>query len=491
MFKNLGDRLGDIFSKLTKRGALSEEDVTAAMREVRIALLEADVALPVVKDFIKAVKAEAVGQEVIKSVTPGQMVIKIVNDHLVKVLSGVPFGKNADEETDGEIQEVRSKPHQDSDQDSESKRSLSDQNQFLNQPLNLSTKPPAVIMMAGLQGSGKTTFTAKIARFLKEKYNKKVLMASTDIYRPAAREQLATLGEQIEVQTLPIIQSEHPLDITKRALEVARLEAFDVLFIDTAGRLHIDDDLMDELQDIRDLAKPIETLLATDAMTGQDAVNVAATFQDKIGITGTILSRIDGDARGGAALSMRYVTGVPIKFLGTGERVHELEVFHPDRIASRILDMGDVVSLVEKAAETIDQEEAEAMALQMQKGVFTLDDMAKQLSQISKMGGMTGIMGMLPGIGKLQDKIDAAGINDNMVAKQIAMIRSMTKKERQDAKLLNGSRKRRIAAGSGASVPEVNRLLKQYKDMSLAMKRFKKLGKKGLMRQGLAGLFKK
>ena len=491
MFKNLGDRLGDIFSKLTKRGALSEEDVTAAMREVRIALLEADVALPVVKDFIKAVKAEAVGQEVIKSVTPGQMVIKIVNDHLVKVLSGVPFGKNADEETDGEIQEVRSKPHQDSNQNSESERSLSDQNQFLNQPLNLATKPPAVIMMAGLQGSGKTTFTAKIARFLKEKHNKKVLMASTDIYRPAAREQLATLGEQIEVQTLPIIQSEHPLDIAKRALEIARLEAFDVLFIDTAGRLHIDDDLMDELQDIRDLAKPVETLLATDAMTGQDAVNVAATFQDKIGITGTILSRIDGDARGGAALSMRYVTGVPIKFLGTGERVHELEVFHPDRIASRILDMGDVVSLVEKAAETIDQEEAEAMALQMQKGVFTLDDMAKQLSQISKMGGMTGIMGMLPGIGKLQDKIDAAGINDNMVAKQIAMIRSMTKKERQDAKLLNGSRKRRIAAGSGASVPEVNRLLKQYKDMSLAMKRFKKLGKKGLMRQGLAGLFKK
>ena len=457
MFKNLGDRLGDIFSKLTKRGALSEEDVALAMREVRIALLEADVALPVVKAFIKDVKEEAVGQDVIKSVTPGQMVVKIVHDHLVKILNG------------GEDQDVLD-------------TSL---------PLNLATKPPAVILMAGLQGSGKTTFTAKIARFLKEKHGKKVLMASTDIYRPAAREQLATLGNQIEVETLDIIQDEKPLDIAKRAHEKARLEGFDILFVDTAGRLHIDDELMSELESIRDFTNPVETLLATDAMTGQDAVTVAKSFQDQIGVTGIVLSRVDGDARGGAALSMRHVTGVPIKFMGTGERVHEIEVFHADRIANRILDMGDVVSLVEKAAETIDQDEAQAMAEQMQKGVFTLDDMAKQLGQISKMGGMSGIMGMLPGMGKIQDKIDAAGINDNMVAKQIAIIRSMTQKERQNAKLLNGSRKRRVAMGSGSTVPEVNRLLKQYKDMSLAMKRFKKLGKKGLMRQGLAGLFKK
>ncbi len=459
MFKNLGDRLGDIFSKLTKRGALTEDDVNTAMREVRVALLEADVALPVVKDFIKAVKEDAIGQEVIKSVTPGQMVVKIVHDQLVKILGG-----EADEDAMAAFQA---------------------------QPLNLASKPPAVIMMAGLQGSGKTTFTAKIARFLKEKHNKKVLMASTDIYRPAAREQLATLGTQVDIETLDIIADEKPIAIVERALEKARLEAFDVLFIDTAGRLHIDEDLMTELVEIRDRVNPVEILLAADAMTGQDAVTVAKSFQDQIGVTGTILSRVDGDARGGAALSMRHVTGVPIKFLGVGERVHELEVFHPDRIANRILDMGDVVSLVEKAAETIDQDEAKEMALQMQKGVFTLDDMAKQLGQISKMGGMSGIMGMLPGIGKLQDKIDAAGINDNMVGKQIAIIRSMTKQERVNAKLLNGSRKRRVAAGSGTTVPEVNRLLKQYKDMSLAMKRFKKLGKKGLMRQGLTGLFKK
>ncbi len=451
MFKNLSDRLNGIFSKLTKRGALSEEDVTAAMREVRIALLEADVALPVVKDFITQVKEKAIGQDVLTSVTPGQMVVKIVHEHLIEVLGGVE-GDNA---------------------------------------LNLAAVPPVVIMMTGLQGSGKTTTTAKIAKFLKDKKNKKSLMASTDIYRPAAREQLETLGQQAEVDTLDIIADEKPLEIVKRALEKARLEAYDVLFIDTAGRLHIDDDLMDELVHIRDLSKPTEILLAADAMTGQDAVTVAKAFQEKVGVTGIILSRVDGDARGGAALSMRQITGCPIKFVGVGERLEELEVFHPDRIAGRILDMGDVVSLVEKVAETLDQEEAEDLAKQMQKGVFTLDDMAKQLGQVSKMGGMSSMLGMLPGIGKIQDKIEASGIDDSMVAKQVAIIRSMTKKERRNYKLLKASRKRRVAMGSGTSVPEVNRLLKQYKDMMLAMKRFNKMGKKGLMRQGMAGLFGK
>jgi len=315
------------------------------------------------------------------------------------------------------------------------------------------------------------------------------LMVSTDIYRPAAREQLETLGKQAGVETLEIIQDEKPLEIVKRAQERARLEGFDVLFIDTAGRLHIDDELMDELVQIRDLTRPTEILLAADAMTGQDAVSVAKTFQEKIGVTGIILSRVDGDARGGAALSMRQITGCPIKFVGVGERIDALEAFHPDRIAGRILDMGDIVSLVEKAAEAIDQDEAEALAQKMQKGVFTLDDMAAQLGQISKMGGMSGLMGMMPGMGKIKDKIGKAGIDDSMVTRQVAIIRSMTKKERRFYKLLNGSRKRRVAEGSGTSVPEVNRLLKQYQDMMLAMKRFNKMGKKGLMRQGIAGLF--
>ncbi|NCP62292.1 MAG: signal recognition particle protein [Alphaproteobacteria bacterium] len=450
MFKNLSDRLNGIFAKLTKRGALSEEDVNAAMREVRIALLEADVALPVVKDFITQVKEKAIGQDVIQSVTPGQMVIKIVHEHLITVLGGDREGGNE---------------------------------------LNLAAVPPVVIMMTGLQGSGKTTTTAKIAKYLKDKKKKKSLMVSTDIYRPAAREQLETLGKQAGVETLEIIQDEKPLEIVKRAQERARLEGFDVLFIDTAGRLHIDDELMDELVQIRDLTRPTEILLAADAMTGQDAVSVAKTFQEKIGVTGIILSRVDGDARGGAALSMRQITGCPIKFVGVGERIDALEAFHPDRIAGRILDMGDIVSLVEKAAEAIDQDEAEALAQKMQKGVFTLDDMAAQLGQISKMGGMSGLMGMMPGMGKIKDKIGKAGIDDSMVTRQVAIIRSMTKKERRFYKLLNGSRKRRVAEGSGTSVPEVNRLLKQYQDMMLAMKRFNKMGKKGLMRQGIAGLF--
>ncbi len=449
MFENLSDRLTGIFNRLKKRGALREEDVTAALREVRIALLEADVALPVVKDLVSQIREKAIGQEVLQSVTPGQMVIKIVHDHLVEALGGDT------------------------------------------QDLNLNTTPPAVIMMVGLQGSGKTTTTAKLARLLTGKSRKKVLMASTDIYRPAAREQLATLGKQISVETLPIIEHEKPLEIIKRAHEKARLEGFDVLFVDTAGRLHIDKELMTELESLESFLKPAEIMLVADAMTGQDAVTVAGHFKDRLNLTGITLTRIDGDARGGAALSMRSVTGCPIKFVGVGEQVDQLEVFHPERIAGRILDMGDVVSLVEKAAETIDQEEAEALSKKMQSGTFTLEDMEKQLLQVGKMGGLGSLMGMLPGIGRMKDKINEAGLDDKMVSRQIAIIRSMTHQERRNAKILNASRRRRIAMGSGTTVQDVNKLLKQFTEMSRVMKQMKKLGKKGLARQGLGALFRK
>jgi signal recognition particle subunit SRP54 len=446
MFQNLSDRLGQVFAKLRKRGALSEEDVNAAMREIRVALLEADVALPVVKDFVEKVKEKAIGQEVIKSITPGQMVVKIVHDHLVEVLGGEGSG------------------------------------------LNLATTPPAVILMVGLQGSGKTTSTAKLAKLIKEKNNKKVLLASTDIYRPAAREQLEMLGQQAKIDTLEIIANEKPQAIAKRAYDKAKLEGYDVLFVDTAGRLHIDKELMDELSDLRKYLKPVESILTADAMTGQDAVNVAQSFHKILGLTGIVLTRIDGDARGGAALSMRAVTGCPIKYVGVGERIDQLEPFYPERIASRILDMGDVVTLVEKAAETID-EEAEAIAKKMQQGQFDFNDMAVQLRQITKMGGFSSLLGMLPGIGKIKDQIQQSGIDDKLVKRQIAMIQSMTGAERLDHRLLNGSRKRRIAMGSGTSVPDVNRLVKQYMDMLDTMKRLKKLGQKGLMRHGLRGLF--
>lgn len=446
MFQNLSDRLSQVFSKLTKRGALSEEDVQTALREIRVALLEADVALPVVKDFVERVREKAIGQEVIKSVTPGQMVIKIVHDELVATLGQ----EGAD--------------------------------------LNFAGNPPHVIMMVGLQGSGKTTFTAKIAKHLTEKRRQKVLMVSTDIYRPAAREQLQTLGELGQIKTVPIIADEKPLAIVKRAHEMARLEGFDVLMVDTAGRLHIDQALMGELADLKAFLKPNEILLSADAMTGQDAVNIAKTFHDQLILSGIVLSRVDGDARGGAALSMRAVTGCPIKFLGIGERIDQLEVFHPDRLASRILDMGDVVTLVEKAAEAFDEEESKAMAAKMQKGQFDLDDMAQQLKQISKMGGIGSLMGMIPGMGGLKDKLKDAGVEDSMVKRQLAIISSMTQKERKDFKLLNGSRKRRVAEGSGTNVPDVNRLLKQYQEMLGVMKRMNKVGKKGLLRHGIQGL---
>lgn len=447
MFQTLSEKLSGILDRLRGRGALTEADVVAAMREVRVALLEADVALSVVKQFVEEVREKAVGQDVIQSVTPGQMVVKIVHDHLVSMLGS----------------EV--------------------------EPLNLSAPAPLAILMVGLQGSGKTTSTGKIAKFLSEKHGKKVLMASLDIYRPAAQEQLASLGVQLGIETLPIVEAEKPLAIADRAMSVGRLQGFDIVLLDSAGRLHIDEALMAEVAAIQTKVKPTETLLVADAMTGQDAVTIAKAFQDQVGLTGIVLTRIDGDARGGAALSMRAVTNCPIKLMGTGEKLDQLEVFQPTRIAGRILDMGDVVSLVERAVETINADEAEKMAEKLQKGVFDLNDMATQLEQMLKMGGMSAMLGFLPGMGKLKDKIAETGMNDQVIRQQLAVVRSMTKKERRDYRLLNASRKRRIAAGSGTSVMEVNRLIKQFQQMQHMMKKMGKLGKKGLMRQGLKGLF--
>jgi len=447
MFESLSNRLNDVFDRLRRRGALSEDDVNAALREIRIALLEADVALPVVKDFVNAVRAQAVGQEVVRSVTPAQMVVKIVHDHLVETLGG---GAAV--------------------------------------PLDLNAVPPVVVMLVGLQGSGKTTTAAKLARQLRLRERKKVLLASLDVQRPAAQEQLTLLARQVEVASLPIVAGEKPVAIARRALDTGRREAYDVVILDTAGRLHIDEPLMQEVAAVRDATQPTESLLVADAMTGQDAVNLAKTFAERVGITGIVLTRVDGDARGGAALSMRQVTGRPIKFMGTGEKLDALEPFHAERVAGRILGMGDVVSLVEKAAETVDQEEAEKLARKLQKGGFDLDDLAQQLRQLRKMGGMGGVMGMLPGINKVKKQLEDAKIDDRMIRRQEAIISSMTKAERRNPKLLNASRRLRIAAGSGTTVPEINRLLKQYQDMASMMKKMNKLGKKGLMRHGIGAL---
>ncbi|HEX6442063.1 MAG TPA: signal recognition particle protein [Stellaceae bacterium] len=450
MFDSLSNRLNDVFDRLRGRGALTEDDVATALREIRIALLEADVALPVVRDFVAAVREKAVGEDVVRSVTPGQMVVKIVHDHLVEVLGGGVPARG-----DG---------------------------------IDLNANPPVGIMLVGLQGSGKTTTAAKIALRLKTRERKKVLMASLDVQRPAAQEQLAQLGRQIAVTTLPIVVGERPVAISRRALDTARREGYDVVMYDTAGRLHVNEELMLEVAAVREVATPHQTLLVADAMTGQDAVNVAQAFGERAGITGIVLTRIDGDARGGAALSMRAITGKPIVLLGTGEKIDALESFHPDRIAGRILGMGDVVSLVERAAETADRDEAERLAAKMQKGNFDLDDLAAQLRQLRRMGGMGGIMGMLPGIGKIKKQLDAANIDERIVKKQEAILSSMTKSERKNPKLLNGSRRRRIAVGSGTEVQDVNRLLKQYQDMAGMMKRMQKLGQKGLMRHGLSAL---
>jgi signal recognition particle subunit SRP54 len=449
MFEGLSGRLGDIFDRLRKRSALTEADVGAVMREVRVALLEADVALPVVKDFIDKARDRAVGHEVLRSVTPGQQVIKIVHDCLIEMLGGTP----------GEMPDLNATT-----------------------PINLIAVPPVPVLMVGLQGSGKTTTTGKLALRLKDRDNKKVLMASLDTRRPAAQEQLKILGEQIGVTTLPIVAGQEPLAIARRALERGRLEGFDVVLLDTAGRLSIDEELMAEVVAIRDATKPSETLLVADAMTGQDAVNVARTFHERVGITGIVLTRVDGDSRGGAALSMRAVTGQPIKLIGVGEKMDALELFHPDRIANRILGMGDVVSLVEKAAQSIEKEDAEKLAAKIQKGEFDLEDLASQLRQMRKMGGLQGLMGMLPGVGKMKDQMKTAGLDDKMIKRQEAIISSMTPTERRNPKIIHAKRKIRIAAGSGSTVQDVNKLLKQHQQMADMMKRMKKLGKAGLMR---------
>ena len=451
MFDSLTDRLGEVFDRLRRHGALTESDVGAAMREIRIALLEADVALPVVRDFISAVRGKALGQEVLRSVTPAQMVVKIVHDHLVEMLGGGLDEARAD-------------------------------------GLDLNAPAPVGVMLVGLQGSGKTTTAAKIANRLKQRDRKKVLLASLDVQRPAAQEQLAVLGRQIGVASLPVVPGERPVAITQRALLTGRTEGYDVVILDTAGRLHVNEELMLEVAAVGAAANPHETLLVADAMTGQDAVNVAKAFGERTGITAIVLTRVDGDARGGAALSMRAITGKPIVLIGVGERIEALEPFHAERIAGRILGMGDVVSLVEKAAETADHDEAEKLAAKMAEGNFDLDDLAGQLRQIRRMGGMGGMLSMLPGVGKLKKQLGEANIDEGIVKRQEAIISSMTKSERRNPKLLNGSRRRRIAGGSGTSVQEINRLMKQYQDMSGMMKRMKKLGQKGMMRHGLSAL---
>ncbi len=457
MFDNLTDRLGEVFDRLRRHGALSEDDVGTALREIRVALLEADVALPVVRDFVSAVREKALGQEVLRSVTPAQMVVKIVHDHLVEVLGGEVGG---------------ARPGEDSGAGG----------------LDLNAPSPVGVMLVGLQGSGKTTTAAKIANRLKGRERKKVLLASLDVQRPAAQEQLAVLGRQIGVASLPVVPGEKPVAITRRALDTGRAQGYDVVIFDTAGRLHVNEELMLEVAAVREAAHPHQTLLVADAMTGQDAVNVAKAFGERAGVTGIVLTRVDGDARGGAALSMRAITGKPIVFIGTGERIGALEPFHAERIAGRILGMGDVVTLVEKAAETVDRDEAEKLAAKIAKGNFDLDDLAGQLRQIRRMGGMGGMLSMLPGIGKLKKQLDDANIDEGIVKRQEAIISSMTKRERRNPMLLNGSRRRRIATGSGTSVQEINRLLKQYRDMADMMKKMKKLGPKGVARHGLAGL---
>ncbi|MDJ0390850.1 signal recognition particle protein [Roseomonas sp. E05] len=455
MFEALSGKLNGVFDRLRRRGALSEADVSEALREVRIALLEADVALPVVKDIVNKVRERAVGQEVIRSVSPAQQVVKIVNDCLVEALGGGAPGADGVEYVPG---------------------------------LSLNAAPPVAILMIGLQGSGKTTTSGKIALRLRTREKKKVLLASLDVQRPAAQLQLETLAKQAGVTSLPIIKGQSPLEIAARAMQVARGELYDVVILDTAGRLSIDEELMAEVAAVKAATKPHESLLVVDAMTGQDAVNTARSFNERVGVTGIVMTRVDGDARGGAALSMRAVTGAPIKLLGAGEKLDALEDFHPDRIAGRILGMGDIVSLVERAAETIDKAEAEKLAAKMQKGQFDLEDYAAQLKQINKMGSLSGILGMLPGIGKLKSQLEGANLDNSILKRQAAIIGSMTPKERRNPEILKASRKRRIALGSGTTVQEVNRLLKQFDDMSVMMKRMNKLGQKGLMRGGLGAL---
>jgi signal recognition particle subunit SRP54 len=446
MFDGLSEKLSGILDRLTRRGALSAADVDAAAREVRRALLEADVALDVVRVFVEKLKERAVGVEVIKSVTPGQMVVKIVHDQLIETL-----GASAD-------------------------------------PIDLNAPAPVAIMMVGLQGSGKTTTTAKVARRLAEQMKRKALMASLDTYRPAAQEQLAVLGGQVGVDTLPIVAGQTPVQIANRALQAARLGGYDVVLLDTAGRTTLDEAMMSEAAEVKRVAQPHEVLLVADSLTGQDAVNLARAFDQRVGLTGIVLTRVDGDGRGGAALSMRAVTGKPIKLIGTGEKLDALEDFHPARIADRILGMGDIVSLVEKAAQTIDMEKAQRTAERMRKGAFDLNDLREQLEQMQHMGGLGGLMGMLPGVAKMKSQMAAAHLDDKLLKRQVAIIHSMTPQERRNPDVLKASRKKRVAAGAGTKVEEINKLLKMHRNMADLMKAMGGAGKRGPL-AGLANMF--
>ncbi|MBB2206134.1 signal recognition particle protein [Gluconacetobacter takamatsuzukensis] len=450
MFEALSGKLSGVFDGLAKRGALSEADVAEAMREVRLAMLDADVALPVVKDFVTKVRERAVGHEVLDSISPGQAVAKIVNDALIDALGGA-----------GAV------------------------------PLNLNAVPPVPILMVGLQGSGKTTTSGKIALRLATRERKKVLLASLDTQRPAAQLQLQQLAERAGVPSLPIVPGQTPVEIARRAMDTGRREGFDVVILDTAGRLSIDEALMNEVREIRAETSPAETLLVVDAMTGQDAVNTARAFNEAVGVTGVVMTRMDGDARGGAALSMRAVTGAPIKLTGSGEKLDALEEFHPERVAGRILGLGDIAGLVEKAADTLDHEESEKIALKMMQGKFDLDDYAAQIRQIAKMGSLSGILDMLPGMGKVKQALGDKDLDTSVLKRHQAIISSMTRAERKTPAIIKASRKKRIAAGSGSTVQDVNRLLKQFDDMSTMMKRINKLGMKGLMRQGMSALMPK
>jgi len=432
MFENLTNKLETIFSKLKKAPSLKEEQVDTGLKEIRLALLEADVALSVAKEFIEKIRPKAIGQEILRSISPGQMIVKIVYDELVNFL--------------GEK----------------------------NQELNFNVTPPACVVLVGLQGSGKTTSAAKLAKLVEKKYNKKVLLVSLDVYRPAAQEQLKILAETNEINHLPVINGQQPLDITKRALNAATLNGSDVIIFDTAGRTQVDLTMMNEIKQIKTLVKPTETILVADSLTGQIAANVAKEFDNRVDISSIILTRIDGDGRGGAALSMKHITNKPIKYIGVGEKIDDLELFHPERIANRILGMGDVVSLVEKASEGLDEEKLKKAEEQFRKGLFTLDDYLSQIRQMKKMGGMEGVMSLLPGVNKIKEQMKNASIDEKIISTNEAIILSMTKKEREEPKVINGSRKKRIAGGAGADVSTINKLLKQFKMTTEMMKKMSK-----------------
>ena len=443
MFENLTNKFEEIFSSLKKAPSLDEKQVDEGLREIRLALLEADVSLEVVKEFINRVKPKALGQEIVRSTSPGQMVVKVVNDELISFLG---------------------------DKNSE---------------IELNAVPPVPMMLVGLQGSGKTTTTAKLARFLEINKKKKVMMASLDVYRPAAQEQLRLLGEQNNIITLPVIKDQLPADICRRAISAANLNGADVILFDTAGRTQIDLQMMSEIKQIESIINPSETILVADSLTGQVAANVAKEFKSTVNLTGIILTRSDGDGRGGAALSMKYVADVPIKFLGVGEKIENFEVFHPDRIANRILGMGDIVSLVEKAAEDLDEEKLKKTEEKLKKGQFSLEDYLTQLKQMKKMGGIEGIMSFLPGVSKVKSQMDQAGVDEKIITQNEAVILSMTKKERENPKIIDGSRKKRIANGSGTDVAAINKLLKQFKMMSEMMKKMSKGNTKGMVDKGI------